>query len=111
MALQINSAWGGTAPASTARHPLGDARFGAHLRSERQRLGLSPEALAYRSGVSRSSITRMEVGTRSPSYEMAETLATALYPESIRKRVAFMVRAGFVPAEMRESWAKRLEGG
>lgn len=111
MALQINSAWGGTAPASTARHPLGDARFGAYLRSERQRLGLTTEDLGTRSGVSRSHIARLELGKRSPTYETADLLATALYPESVRKRVAFMVRAGFVPVEMRESWAKRLEGG
>lgn len=111
MALQINSAWGGTAPASTARHPLGDARFGAHLRSERQRLGMTPDGLSVRSGVSRSHIARLEHGKRSPTYETADLLATALYPESVRKRVGFMVRAGFVPVEMRESWAKRLEGG
>lgn len=111
MALQINSAWGGKAPTSNSRHPLGDASFGAYLKSERQRLGMTPHALGTRSGVSRSHIARLEHGKRSPTYDTANRLAMALYPDSVRKRVAFMVRAGFVPVEMRESWAKRLEGG
>lgn len=40
--------------------------FGAALRRERERLGLSQEALADRAGVDRTEIGKLERGTREP---------------------------------------------
>lgn len=54
------------------------ARLGAVLRQQRELRGLSQEALAARTDTDRSTITRIEQGSRAPSLPMLERLFAAL---------------------------------
>lgn len=54
------------------------AAFGATLRSEREKAGLSQEALATRAGVDRKLIYRTELGQTSPRVDALVQVADAL---------------------------------
>jgi len=52
--------------------------FGDRIRSRRDQLGLSQEALAHRAGLQRAYIGQLETGLRSPGLETVAKLARAL---------------------------------
>lgn len=52
--------------------------FGTRLREARERLGLTQEDVAQRSGVHASEISRMEAGKRDPKISTLERLAEAV---------------------------------
>jgi transcriptional regulator with XRE-family HTH domain len=52
--------------------------FPARLRELRERQGLSREELAHKAGTSEHSVTKLEIGSRAPSLELASRLAAAL---------------------------------
>lgn len=54
------------------------AELGARIRSERQSRGIGLERLAELSGVSRSMVSEVERGTKTPSVLVLDRLATAL---------------------------------
>ncbi|MDQ6838907.1 MAG: helix-turn-helix domain-containing protein [Actinomycetota bacterium] len=64
----------GTGKGPTPRQRL----FGDRVRSQRQGLGLSQEALADRSGIARAYVGSLEAGERNPSLETVARLAKAL---------------------------------
>lgn len=64
----------GTGKGPTPRQRL----FGDRVRSERQRQGVSQEALAHRSGIARAYIGSLESGERNPSLDTIARLAAAL---------------------------------
>jgi len=59
-------------------HPHLKARFGALVRTSRNRLGISQEELAGRAGLHRTYVADIERGARNPSLESIEKLAAAL---------------------------------
>lgn len=73
---------------SVNRGEMGEA-FGAVLREQRKRAGISQERLALISGYDRSGLGRMERGEHLPSiptlFVLAETLGTT--PDALVKRV------------------------
>ncbi|HEX5762019.1 MAG TPA: helix-turn-helix transcriptional regulator [Solirubrobacterales bacterium] len=54
------------------------AHFGSKLREARERLGLTQEEVAQRSGVHVTEISRMEAGKRDPKISTLRRLAEAL---------------------------------
>jgi transcriptional regulator with XRE-family HTH domain len=54
------------------------ASIAAHLRTERERTGLSASALARRAGIAKSTLTQLEAGHGNPSVETLWALAAAL---------------------------------
>ena len=61
--------------------PVDDRRvraFGAAVRSRREELGLSQEALGYRAGLHRTFISDIERGRRNPTVKVIWKLARAL---------------------------------
>lgn len=56
--------------------PVGE--LGKNLRATRQKLGLTQEELAQRSGVQAGEISRIERGKRDPQISTVEKLARAL---------------------------------
>jgi transcriptional regulator with XRE-family HTH domain len=65
---------GGTDKGRSARQ----VEFGDRVRTHRQRLGFSQEALAYEAGINRTYIASLEAGRRNPSLDLMARLATAL---------------------------------
>lgn len=65
---------GGTDKGRTARQ----VEFGDRVRAQRLKLGLSQEALAYRSSINRTYIASLEAGRRNPSLDLMARLAGAL---------------------------------
>ncbi|WP_326822574.1 helix-turn-helix domain-containing protein [Streptosporangium sp. NBC_01756] len=63
---------------STLSSGLSMAELGARLRAERRTRGLALERLAELSGVSRSMLSEVERGTKTPSVLVLDHLATAL---------------------------------
>ena len=55
-----------------------DKSFGEALKKRRQHLGLSQEALGFRSGVHRTFISEIERGVKSPTLHTVASLAEAL---------------------------------
>lgn len=55
---------------------MGD--LGANLREARERLGLTQEQVAERSGVHATEVSRMEAGKRDPQVSTVERLAKAV---------------------------------
>ena len=53
------------------------ARWGVHLKARRGGRRWTQRDLAARVGVTRNTITRLEAGTRRPSVELLDRLATA----------------------------------
>jgi len=68
------------APAVTpdAPDPTVTIRFGARVRTARQRQGLTLEALAAAAGISRATLSNLERGEHSPSLTAATNVARAL---------------------------------
>lgn len=56
--------------------------FGANVRRERERQGLSQDALSVATGMRRSYISELERGRRNPSVHALERLAKALNVEA-----------------------------
>lgn len=56
--------------------------FGANVRRERDRQGLSQDALSVATGMRRSYISELERGRRNPSVHALERLAKALNVEA-----------------------------
>lgn len=54
------------------------AQFGARLREARERLGLTQEEVAERSGVHATEVSRMETGKRDPKISTLRRLAKAV---------------------------------
>ncbi len=54
------------------------AHFGIKLREARERLGLTQEQVAQRSGVHATEVSRMEGGKRDPQISTLERLAKAV---------------------------------
>jgi transcriptional regulator with XRE-family HTH domain len=54
------------------------SEFGDRIRGHRQKLGLSQETLALKSGINRTYIGTLEAGERNPSLENIARLACAL---------------------------------
>jgi transcriptional regulator with XRE-family HTH domain len=54
------------------------AHFGIRLREARERLGLTQEEVAQRSGVHATEISRMEAGKRDPKISTLRRLAKAV---------------------------------
>lgn len=54
------------------------AAFGTNLREARERLGLTQEQVAERSGVHATEVSRMEAGKRDPQVSTLERLAKAV---------------------------------
>ena len=52
--------------------------FGDRVRSYRDDLGLSQEALAYKASINRTYIASLEAGRRNPSLDLMARLAVAL---------------------------------
>jgi len=52
--------------------------FGANLREARERLGLTQEQVAQRSGVHSTEVSRIEAGKRDPKVSTVERLAKAV---------------------------------
>ena len=52
--------------------------FAAKLAEQREAAGLSQYALARKSGLTKQAVSRLELGTRSPSWETVQLLARAL---------------------------------
>jgi transcriptional regulator with XRE-family HTH domain len=57
-------------------HPV--AKLGANLREARKELGMSQEAVAERSGVHATEVSRIEAGKRDPRVSTVERLARAV---------------------------------
>ncbi len=53
-------------------------KFGKNVKTKRQQLGLSQEALAFDAKSNRTYISDVERGTRNPSIEVVERIAKAL---------------------------------
>ena len=53
-------------------------KFGKNVRTKRQQLGLSQEALAFDAKSNRTYISDVERGTRNPSIEVVQRIARAL---------------------------------
>ncbi len=53
-------------------------KFGKNVRTKRQQLGLSQEALAFEARSNRTYISDVERGTRNPSIEVVQRIAKAL---------------------------------
>jgi transcriptional regulator with XRE-family HTH domain len=86
--------WNASAPGTDEQEHLA-ATLGAVLKAMRTERGLSTRALAERSTVARSSITRLESGMRRPRPEMLHALAYGLdheHPEPLAERL--MAAAG-----------------
>jgi transcriptional regulator with XRE-family HTH domain len=56
----------------------GMSALGANLREARERLGLTQEEVAHRSGVHATEVSRMEAGKRDPQVSTLERLAKAV---------------------------------
>jgi transcriptional regulator with XRE-family HTH domain len=56
----------------------GMADLGTNLREARERLGLTQEEVAHRSGVHATEVSRMEAGKRDPQVSTLERLAKAV---------------------------------
>lgn len=54
------------------------ASLGANLREARERLGLTQEQVAQRSGVHATEVSRIEAGKRDPQVSTVERLAKAV---------------------------------
>lgn len=54
------------------------AGFGSNLRAARERLGLTQEEVAQRSGVHATEVSRIEAGKRDPKVSTLERLAKAV---------------------------------
>lgn len=54
------------------------AGFGSNLRAARERLGLTQEEVAQRSGVHSTEVSRIEAGKRDPKVSTLERLAKAV---------------------------------
>jgi len=54
------------------------ADFGTNLREARERLGLTQEQVAHRSGVHATEVSRIEAGKRDPQASTLERLAKAV---------------------------------
>ncbi|HSS04481.1 MAG TPA: helix-turn-helix transcriptional regulator [Solirubrobacterales bacterium] len=54
------------------------AAFGTNLREARERLGLTQEQVAQRSGVHSTEVSRIEAGKRDPKISTLERLAKAV---------------------------------
>lgn len=54
------------------------AKLGANLREARKQLGMSQEAVAERSGVHATEVSRIEAGKRDPRVSTVERLARAV---------------------------------
>lgn len=54
------------------------AGFGTNLRAARERLGLTQEEVAQRSGVHSTEVSRIEAGKRDPKVSTLERLAKAV---------------------------------
>lgn len=54
------------------------AGFGTNLRAARERLGLTQEEVAQRSGVHSTEVSRIEAGKRDPKVSTLERLARAV---------------------------------
>jgi transcriptional regulator with XRE-family HTH domain len=54
------------------------ADFGANLRAARERLGLTQEQVAQRSGVHATEVSRIEAGKRDPQVSTVRRLARAV---------------------------------
>lgn len=54
------------------------AGFGSNLRAARERLGLTQEEVAQRSGVHSTEVSRIEAGKRDPKVSTLERLARAV---------------------------------
>lgn len=54
------------------------AKLGANLREARKNLGMSQEAVAERSGVHATEVSRIEAGKRDPRVSTVERLARAV---------------------------------
>lgn len=54
------------------------AGFGRNLRAARERLGLTQEEVAQRSGVHATEVSRIEAGKRDPKVSTLERLAKAV---------------------------------
>ena len=52
--------------------------FGDRIRTQRQRLDLSQEALAHLAGINRTYVASLETGQRNPSLDLMARLALAL---------------------------------
>jgi transcriptional regulator with XRE-family HTH domain len=52
--------------------------LGANLRAARERLGLTQEEVAHRSGVHATEVSRIEAGKRDPRVSTVERLAKAV---------------------------------
>ncbi len=65
---------GGTDKGRTVRQ----VEFGDRVRTARQNLGLSQEALAYKASINRTYIASLEAGRRNPSLDLMARLALAL---------------------------------
>lgn len=63
------------------RSPALNAAFGQHLRELRTRAGMSQDALGRRAGLSRTSITNIEVGRQHVSLDVLYRLADGLGQE------------------------------
>jgi len=68
----------GTGKGPTPRQRL----FGDRVRTQRQELGLSQEAVAHRSGIARAYIGSLESGERNPSLDTIARLAAALHVDA-----------------------------
>jgi transcriptional regulator with XRE-family HTH domain len=66
------------AETAAASDPTVAIRFGARVRSARQRQGLTLDALAAAAGISRASLSNLERGEHSPSLTAATNVARAL---------------------------------
>jgi transcriptional regulator with XRE-family HTH domain len=64
-------------PASSADDPA-VAHFGTRLREARERLGLTQEEVAQRSGVHATEVSRIEAGKRDPQISTLRRLAKAV---------------------------------
>jgi transcriptional regulator with XRE-family HTH domain len=53
--------------------------FADRLRSLRENAGLTPYALAKKSGLTKQAVYRLEAGTRDPAWETVQRLALALH--------------------------------
>jgi transcriptional regulator with XRE-family HTH domain len=68
--------------------------FASYLKEKREQRGLSQAALARRSGLDHSIISRWEAGTRTPTRESVDLIATALYLDAHDRGLLFSA-AGF----------------
>ncbi|MEU9289759.1 XRE family transcriptional regulator [Streptomyces sp. NPDC048275] len=94
---------------------LSMAELGARIRAERQARGMALERLGELSGVSRSMVSEVERGTKTPSVLVLDRLATALgtsiarlLDEPVRPGVVILPRARQHVVRDPSGWERRI---